>query len=214
MTQPLEPLRMLSTLRAHGVSFVLVGDTAMAARGGPIDFETVEICIPEDPQNLRRVCLALQTLGAIPVGPDAADRSSYDTTAGGLDVIELREGFADLSARASDEDLGNALVARVASVADLTEMARNSGDLAVAVTLIALEDDSESDSDHGRRSDEHDPIDTPSSGRRSVEHEDEFGPTREAHSGPRWVDRLLIRLEGVDDFLTRTVYRDEHEIHS
>jgi hypothetical protein len=50
--------------------------------------------------------------------------------------------------------------------------------------------------------------------RRSVEHEDEFGPTREVRSGPRWVDRLLIRLEGVDDFLSRAVYRDEHEIHS
>ena len=97
----------------------------MAARGGPIDFETVEVCIPEDPQNLRRVCLALQTLGAIPVGPDAADRDSNDTTAGGLDVIELREGFADLASRASDEDLGNGLVACVASMADLTEMAKS-----------------------------------------------------------------------------------------
>ena len=100
MTQPLEPLRMLSTLRSHGVAFVLVGETAMAARGGPIDIEAVEICIPEDPQNLRRVCLALQHLGAIPVGPDAADRSSYQTVAGGLDVIELGDGFAELSSAA------------------------------------------------------------------------------------------------------------------
>ncbi len=183
MTQALEPLRMLSTLRAHGVDFVLVGDTAMAARGGPIDFETVEICIPEDPQNLRRMCLALQTLGAIPVGPDAADRSSYDTTAGGL-------------------------VARVASMADLTEMAKSSGDLAVAVTLTALESDDESSADE-LPAEEQRPI-----VRRTVEHEDEFGPTREVRSGPRWVDRLLIRLEGVDDFLSRAVYRDEHEIRS
>jgi hypothetical protein len=208
MTQPLEPLRMLSTLRAHGVDFVLVGDTAMAARGGPIDFEAVEICIPEDAQNLRRVCLALQTLGAIPVGPDAADRSSYDTTAGGLDVIELRQGFADLAARASDEDLGSGLVARVASMADLAEMAKGSGDLAVAVTLIALESDDEPIAEE-RPSDDHRPI-----VRRSTEHEDEFGPTREVRSGPRWVDRLLVRLEGVDDFLSRAVYRDEHEMRS
>jgi hypothetical protein len=207
MTQALEPLRMLSTLRAHGVDFVLVGDTAMAARGGPIDFEAVEVCIPEDPQNLRRVCLALQTLGAIPVGPDAADRSSYDTTAGGLDVIELRQGYADLAGRASDEDLGGGLVARVASMADLTDMAKSSGDLAVAVTLIALESDDEPSSDEHLA--EHRPI-----VRRSIEHEDEFGPTREVRSGPRWVDRLLIRLEGVDDFLSRAVYRDEHEIRS
>jgi len=202
MTQPLEPLRMLSTLRAHGVTFVLVGETAMAARGGPIDIEAVEICIPNDQNNLRRVCLALQTLGAIPVGPDAADRSSYDTTAGGLDVIELRTGFDDLAARASDEDLGNGLVARVASMADLTEAARSTGDLAGAVTLIALESEAEP------------PSVEYSVSRHSVAHEDEFGPTREAHSGPRWVDRLFIRLEGVDDFLTRTVYRDEHQIRS
>ena len=210
MTQPLEPLRMLSTLRAHGVIFVLVGDTAMAARGGPIEFETVEICIPEDPQNLRRVCLALQTLGAIPVGPDAADRSSYDTTAGGLDVIELRAGFAELAARSSEEDLGGGVVATVASTAALTEMAKSSGDLAGAVTLIALEAAEDEPLVLGDRADgEYRLV-----GRRSPEHEDEFGPTREVRSGPRWVDRLLIRLEGVDDFLTRTVYRDEHEIRS
>jgi hypothetical protein len=210
MTEPLEPLRMLSTLRAHGVIFVLVGDTAMAARGGPIEFETVDICIPEDQQNLRRVCLALQTLGAIPVGADAADRSSYDTTAGGLDVIELRTGFAELAARASEEDLGGGVVATVASTADLTDMAKSSGDLAGAVTLIALEAAVEEPRAIADRSDaEYRPI-----VRRSAEHEDEFGPTREVRSGPRWVDRLLIRLEGVDDFLTRTVYRDEHEIRS
>jgi len=199
---------MLSTLRAHGVDFVLVGETAMAARGGPIEFDTVEICIPEDPQNLRRVCLALQTLGAIPVGPDAADRSSYDTTAGGLDVIELRQGFAELAARASDEDLGGGLVTRVASMADLTEMAKNSGDLAVAVTLIALESHDEPSSVEPAVNESLPIV------RRIVEHEDEFGPTREVRSGPRWVDKLLIRLEGVDDFLTRAVYRDEHEIRS
>jgi hypothetical protein len=208
MTQPLEPLRMLSTLRSHGVSFVLVGETAMAARGGPIDVETVEICIPEDPQNLRRTCLALQNLGAIPVGPDAADRSSYETIDGGLDVIELRDGFAELSGRGSDEDLGNGLVARVASMADLTDMARQSGDLAGAVTLIALE------ADHEPRSAVHEDEFGPTRGQRSAVHEDEFGPTREPRSGPRWLDRLLIRLEGVDDLLTRTVYRDEHQVHS
>ena len=193
MTQPLEPLRMLSILRSHGVVSVLVGETALAARGGPIEIEAVEICIPEDQQNLRRVCLALEHLGAIPVGPDAADRSSYQTVAGALDVIELGDGFAELFGRSSDEDLGNGLVARVASMTDLTEMARDAGDLAGVVTLAALEADDV---------------------QIVLEHEDEFGPTREARSGPRWVDRLLIRLEGVDEFLTRTVYRDEHQMRS
>ena len=193
MTQPLEPLRMLSILRSHGVVSVLVGETALAARGGPIEIEAVEICIPEDQQNLRRVCLALEHLGAIPVGPDAADRSSYQTVAGALDVIELGDGFAELFGRSSDEDLGNGLVARVASMTDLTEMARDAGDLAGVVTLAALEADDV---------------------QIVLEHEDEFGPTREARSGPRWVDRLLIRLEGVDEFLTRAVYRDEHQMRS
>jgi len=193
MTQPLEPLRMLSILRSHGVVSVLVGETALAARGGPIEIEAVEICIPEDQQNLRRVCLALEHLGAIPVGPDAADRSSYQTVAGALDVIELGDGFAELFGRSSDEDLGNGLVARVASMTDLTEMARDAGDLAGVVTLAALEADDV---------------------QIVLEHEDEFGPTREARSGPRWVDRLLIRLEGVDEFLTRTVYHDEHQMRS
>jgi hypothetical protein len=76
------------------------------------------------------------------------------------------------------------------------------------VTLIALESAEEPSSDEPLSA-EHRPI-----VRRSIEHEDEFGPTREVRSGPRWVDRLLIRLEGVDDFLSRAVYRDEHEIRS
>ena len=102
------------------------------------------------------------------------------------------------------------MVATVASTADLTDMAKSSGDLAGAVTLIALEAAVEEPRVIADRSDaEYRPI-----ARRSAEHEDEFGPTREVRSGPRWVDRLLIRLEGVDDFLTRTVYRDEHEIRS
>ena len=193
MTQPLEPLRMLSALRSHGVTFVLVGGTAMAARGGPIDFDAVEICIPEDRQNLKRVSLALQQLGAIPVGPDEADRSSYETIDGPLDVIELRDGFAELSERGSNEDLGNGVVARVASMSDLTDMARSSGDLSGAMTLATLV-----------------AVDEPV----STGHEDEFGPTREPRSGPRWLDGLMVKFEHVDDFLTRTLYGDETQIRS
>ncbi|MEP6759332.1 MAG: hypothetical protein ABJB55_09065 [Actinomycetota bacterium] len=193
MSQPLEPIRMLSVLRSHGVIFVLSGGAAMAARGGPIDIEVVEVCIPQDPENIPRLGLALEHLGATPIGEDADDRSSYKTTAGLLDVVELREGFEDLAGRSSDVDLGNGLVAKVASTADLTGMARDAGDLAGAVTLAAL-----------------DAEDAPL----PIEHEDEFGPTREARSGPRWVDRMWKRFEDVDDFLTRTIYNNEHHIRS
>ena len=90
MTQPFEPLRMLAGLRAHGVEYVLVGGLASAAHGSRITMDDVDIAIPpNDDLNLENLGLALRQLGAEPVGELAAHRSSYDTTAGRLDIIEL-----------------------------------------------------------------------------------------------------------------------------
>src|ERR1041385_2931586 len=117
MTQPFEPLRMLASLRSHGVQYVLVGGLASAVHGSRIEMDDVDIAIPPgDDVNLASLGLALSQLGAEPVGDLDAHRSSYETSAGRLDIIEMGEVYTALREHGSDEDLGNGIVARVASM--------------------------------------------------------------------------------------------------
>jgi hypothetical protein len=198
MSEPLEPLRMLATLRSHGASFVLVGGLATAVHGGPIDTDDVDIAIPHDEQNYRCLALALRQMAAIPVGEDAADRSSYETSWGPLDVIELGQEFGAFYERATDEDLGNGVHCRVASPEDMINLKRLSGDLATVVSLVSLQEPAESTEEVP---------DTVVA--RSVRvHEDEFGPTRD-DSGPRWLNKMLHTFEDIDGFMTRVVYGDD-----
>ena len=184
MDEQFDPLRLLAGLRSHGVSYVLVGGLASAARGSTITMDDVDIVIPPDDENLANLGLALAQLGAEPIGEDDAHRSSYLTASGQLDVIELGEAYDGLAERATDEDLGNGVVARVASTADLMELKRASGDLAGAAHLAALahEDDSPTE----------------------AEHDAEPGP-----NGPRWVRKMLTKFEDVDTYLTKVVYGDD-----
>ena len=189
MTQPFEPLRMLAGLRAHGVEYVLVGGLASAAHGSRITMDDVDIAIPpNDDLNLASLGLALRQLGAEPIGELAAHRSSYETSAGRLDIIELGEAYEGLEARASDEDLGNGIVARVASAADLMELKRDSGDLAAAAHLAALAHEGGSES--------------------------EFDDPAEEREWPEWMNRVWNKFEDVDAYLTRVVYGDGKRIHS
>jgi hypothetical protein len=188
MTEPFEPLRLLAGLRSHGVSYVLVGGLASAAHGSQIALDDVDIAIPpDDDENLANLGLALRQLGAEPMGELAAHRSSYMTTAGPLDIIELGEAFEELDERAADTDLGNGVVARVASMEDLKDLKRESGDLAEAAHLAALSHEGENQSEFG------DPVED---------------------RGPGWVNRMWSRFEHVDDYLTKVVYGDGNRIHS
>src|SRR6476659_10387250 len=152
MAEQFDPLRLLAGLRSHGVSYVLVGGLASAARRSTITMDDVDIVIPPDDENLANLGLALAQLGAEPIGEDDAHRSSYLTASGQLDVIELGEAYDGLASRATDEDLGNGVVARVASTADLLELKRASGDLVGAAHLAALahvdEDPEQSEAEH------------------------------------------------------------------
>lgn len=189
MTQSFEPLRLLAGLRSHGVSYVLVGGLASAAHGSRIMMDDVDIAIPpNDDTNLANLGLALRQLGGEPIGELAAHRSSYQTSAGRLDIIELGDAFDGLAERGSDEDLGNGIIARVASMADLMELKRESGDLAAAAHLGAL-------AHHGGS-------------------ESEFDDPVEDHEWPEWMNRMWHRFEDVDAYLTRIVYGDGKRIHS
>jgi hypothetical protein len=197
MTHPFEPLRLLAGLRSHGVSYVLVGGLASAAHGARIALDDVDIAIPpDDDENLGNLGLALRQLGAEPIGELAAHRSSYMTSAGPLDIIELGGAFDGLAGRAADADLGNGVMARVASVEDLVELKRLSGDLAAAAHLAALAHDgvSQSEVDGGSES--------------------EFGDPVEDREWPAWMNRIWTKFENVDAYLTRVVYGDGNRIRS
>jgi hypothetical protein len=164
-----------------------VGGLASAARGSTITLDDVDIVIPPaDDENLGNLGLALAQLGAEPIGRDAAHRSSYLTAAGQLDVIELGEAYDGLAERATTEDLGNGVVARVASTADLMELKRASGDLMGAAHLAALAH-----------------VDDPDQG--EAEHDaDAPEPT-----GPKWFQKMWTAFEDVDTYLSKVVYGDD-----
>lgn len=156
---PFDPLKTLRTLIDHRVRFVLIGGYAGALRGSPIITGDVDICHARDDENLHRLGAALQALesrlrGAPPDVPfqlDAAtlragDHFTFTTTAGSLDCLGSpagTEGFTDLDASATDEDL-DGLIVRVASLDDLIRMKRAAGrpvDLIAVEWLSALRDE-------------------------------------------------------------------------
>ena len=156
---PFDPLRTLGTLIDHRVRFVLIGGYAGALRGSPVITGDVDICYARDDENLQRLAAALQALRSrlrgtppdVPFQLDAAtlrvgDHFTFTTTAGSLDCIGTpagTEGFADLDASATDEDL-DGLVVRVASLDDLIRMKRAAGrpaDLIAVEWLSALRDE-------------------------------------------------------------------------
>ena len=167
MSEPaFDPLRTLRTLTDHRVRFILIGGYAGALRGSPVITGDVDLCYARDDENLQRLAAALQALGAHLRGapPDVAfqldaatlragDHFTFTTTAGSLDCLGTpagTQGFADLEASATDEDLGG-LIVRVASLDDLIRMKRAAGrpkDLIEVEWLSALRD--ELDAEDGR----------------------------------------------------------------
>lgn len=163
MSTPLfDPIVALRTLVSHGVRLVLIGGYAAAIRGSPVITGDVDVCYARDDDNLERLAAALQQLGATLRGapPEvlfrldartlkAGDHFTFSTSAGPLDCLGTpagTDGFADLDASATDEDL-DGLVVRVASVDDLIRMKRAAGrpqDKIAVEWLAALRDELES----------------------------------------------------------------------
>ena len=154
-----DPLAVLRTLADHGVRFVLIGGFAAAIRGSPVITGDVDICYGREEENLQRLAAALVELGATLRGAPsgvpfqlgakalrAGDHFTFSTGGGPLDCLGTpagTDGFADLDASATDEDL-DGLVVRVASVDDLIRMKRAAGrpqDLIAVEWLAALRDE-------------------------------------------------------------------------
>lgn len=148
--------RLLGTLTAHGVDYVVVGGIAATLLGSARDTFDLDICPSPDPTNLDVLGKLLTELGARLRGVDesvpfVADRRSLeqvgiltlDTDLGPLDVLMAPSGapvYAQLRSRAERKDLGSFAVL-VASIEDLMAMKRAAGrpkDLVVVEELKAV----------------------------------------------------------------------------
>jgi hypothetical protein len=130
---------VLRGLVEYGVRFVLIGGYAAALRGSPMMTGDVDICPARDRRNLDRLAEALQSLHARLRGAparvpflldsrtiEAGDHFTFATDAGPIDCLGTptgTDGFVDLDASATDEDL-DGLIVRVASLDDLIRMKR------------------------------------------------------------------------------------------
>jgi hypothetical protein len=178
MEQSVDQMRILGSLGSHGVEYVLVGELATAFHGGPSTPAGIEICLPGDQQNLARMALVLQYVLAkeSPVSPGGDHHAVFETRYGLLDCLEDDASFATFLANATDVDLGDDIVARVASLADLTRLKERSDDVSGAVRLAALAASAEIASD-------------------------DEDPDEEPRPEGRFA-RIVQRLADVDDFLT------------
>jgi hypothetical protein len=159
---PFDPLAGFRALVERGVRFVLIGGYAAALRGSPMMTGDVDICYARDRENLERMASALQSLHArlrgapadTPFRLDAGTLAAGDhftlaTDVGAIDCLGTpagTDGFADLDASATDEDL-DGLVVRVASLDDLIRMKRAADrpqDRIAVEWLSALRDELES----------------------------------------------------------------------
>src|SRR4051812_49931163 len=115
MDEQFDPLRMLAGLRSHGVTYVLVGGLASAARGSTITLDDVDIVIPPaDDENLGNLGLALAHLGAEPIGANAAPPGSFVPAAAKLAVSGLAEAYGGRGGRGTPQGFGKGVVPRVA----------------------------------------------------------------------------------------------------
>jgi hypothetical protein len=194
MSEAFDPLRILAGLRAHGVTYVLVGGLGAAVREAQADADGVDICLPSGTENLARLALALQQLGAqlnAPASSDDEHQVTFETPFGRLSCQESDTEFALLQVGASDVNVGRGVMTRVASLDDLARSKRTSADLQGAVRLATYADAAASavatvDATGGRAE-------------RIAILDD--GPV-DADPPPKGrLDRILRKLEGVDAML-------------
>lgn len=154
-----DPRPLLDVLVAHEVDFVLIGGLAAIVHGSARATFDLDIAYGRADDNLERLSVALQELGAtlrgapadLPFRPDAETlrrglNFTFATRSGSLDVLGEPAGappYAELRRRASLERISGVSV-RVSSIDDLIAMKEAAGrphDKATAAELRLLSDE-------------------------------------------------------------------------
>jgi hypothetical protein len=145
VAQPPEfrPARILATLLAHRVDFVLIGGLAGIAHGSSYPSYDVDIAYARDPENLERLAAALKELGAelrdapedIPFVLDAqtlraGSHFTFTTAYGPLDILADPDGapaYPELKRVAGKPATIEGMAIHVASLDHLIAMKERSG---------------------------------------------------------------------------------------
>ncbi len=141
MAQPKPPYdaaRILRSLQAHGVRFVLIGGVAAIVQGAPQitqDFDITPDTAPDNLEALVRVLVELDAKLRTPQGPvdfpidskllAGAAAWTLSTSAGAFDLVfepAGTRGYLDLRRSALEVDLGTGRPVLVASLVDLIRM--------------------------------------------------------------------------------------------
>ena len=130
-----DPLGLLKTLDRHRVTFIVVGSLARIIQGADEMTDGVDIVPAMREENLRRLDLALDELGArrtdrkkltpLQSDPTPAAVLTLSTDLGELKIVPQPEGtrgYDDLRRAATREYLGKGVRSSIASVGDLARM--------------------------------------------------------------------------------------------
>ena len=130
-----DPLGLLQTLDRHRVTYIIVGSFARIIQGADEMTRGVDVVPAMREENLRRLDLALEELGARradrkKLAPLQSDPSPEEvlvltTELGELKIVPQPEGtrgYDDLRRAATREYLGKGVRSSVASVGDLARM--------------------------------------------------------------------------------------------
>ncbi len=130
-----DPLGLLKTLDRHRVTYIVVGSLARIIQGADEMTDGVDIVPAMREENLRRLDLALDEIGARrtdrrKLAPLLGDPSPEAVLALNTDLGELKivpqpegtRGYDDLRRAATREYLGKGVRSSIASVGDLARM--------------------------------------------------------------------------------------------
>lgn len=161
MPAPFDPARLLATLAAHQVEFVLIGGLAGALHGSPAATNDADICPAPTAENLRRLADALVELDARVRTEGVLEGLAFDRSPEFLGSVELLNtttiagdldiafspigtlGYDGLAVEAVAFDIDGDRVL-VASLDDIIHSKRTAGrpkDLATLPVLEALRDE-------------------------------------------------------------------------